>query len=458
MSWTIPFALFAWIPLVAIAFVGLAPSRAVLVSFLAGWMFLPVPGIEVLNFDYGKSTAVPLVVFLAVVAFDGARLSRFRPSLVDVPIAVFCLVPMATSLANGLGWYDAISGTSYQVITWGLPYVIGRTYFSTARGLRQLAVGLCAAGLVYAPLCLWEIRMSPQLHAWVYGVHQHEWVQTLRSGGFRPMVFLQHGLDLGLWMCAASIAGLALWTSGSLRKLWGIPLSLAVPLLFVTTILGKSFGSILLLLAGALSLFVMRFGRTSLPMALMVAVPATYVMARTSGDWAAHGLVELVSAASPERAHSLAYRIEAEEKLRVRAAERPVLGWGGFGRSFTRRFAEVERTETVTLDSLWIIVLGKHGVVGLASLLLVFCTPVLVLWRRCSPASWYRAASAGAWGLALVLTLFAIDCLVNAMVNPVYLLIAGGLCGLAPAAAPARVAVRARGAPRLREPALGRLA
>jgi hypothetical protein len=38
--------------------------------------------------------------------------------------------------------------------------------------------------------------------------------------------------------------------------------------------------------------------------------------------------------------------------------------------------------------------------------------------------------------------MYALDDLVNAMVNPVYLLIAGGLCGLAPA--PARAVARAR--------------
>jgi hypothetical protein len=456
MSWTIPFALFAWIPLVAVAFVGLAPSRAVLLTFLAGWMFLPVPGIEVLSFDYDKRTAVPLAVFLAVCAFDGARLARFRPSLVDLPIALFCCVPMATSFANGLGGYDALTATSYQWITWGLPYVIGRLYFGSASGLRQLAVGLFAAGVVYAPLCLWEIRMSPQLHAWVYGVHQHEWIQTLRSGGFRPMVFLQHGLDLGLWMCAASLAGLALWSSGAVRRLWGIPLALAVPVVVLTTVLGKSFGSIVLLAVGALLLFVMRLGRTSLPMALLVALPTGYVVARTSGEWAGGGLIGLVSDLNPDRAHSLAFRIEAEERLRVRAAERPLFGWGGFGRSFARRFDDQSRNENATTDSLWIIVFGKHGVTGLASLLLLFCTPVLVLWRRCPPASWHRPSAAGAWALALVLTLYAIDCLLNAMVNPVYLLIAGGLCGLSPAAAPAPA--RARRRPLPQENSLARLA
>jgi type IV secretory pathway VirB3-like protein len=96
--------------------------------------------------------------------------------------------------------------------------------------------------------------MSPQLHTWLYGIHQHDWMQALRSGGYRPTVFMQHGLMVGLWMGAASIVGLALWSSGALRRLWGIPLSLVVPILIATTLLSKSFGAIALLLVGALVL------------------------------------------------------------------------------------------------------------------------------------------------------------------------------------------------------------
>ena len=88
MSWTVTLALYGFVPLVAIAFASLAPARAVIFSYLAGWMFLPVAGFELLGFfDYTKSTAVPLVVFLAVAIFDSRRLASFRPSALDLPMA-----------------------------------------------------------------------------------------------------------------------------------------------------------------------------------------------------------------------------------------------------------------------------------------------------------------------------------------------------------------------------------
>ena len=55
-------------------------------------------------------------------------------------------------------------------------------------------------GLIYVPLCLFEVRMSPQLHNMVYGFAQHSFGQTVRGGGWRPMVFMQHGLAVGLFM------------------------------------------------------------------------------------------------------------------------------------------------------------------------------------------------------------------------------------------------------------------
>jgi len=66
-------------------------------------------------------------------------------------------------------------------------------------------------------------------------------------------------------------------------------------------------------------------------------------------------------------------------------------------------------------------------------LLLALAVPVIALWRRCPPRLWASPGAALPWALALVLTLYALDNLVNAMENPVYILIAGGLCGLAPA-------------------------
>jgi hypothetical protein len=43
---TAELALFAWIPLCLVLFSTLRPRHAVIVSYIAGWLFLPVYGID----------------------------------------------------------------------------------------------------------------------------------------------------------------------------------------------------------------------------------------------------------------------------------------------------------------------------------------------------------------------------------------------------------------------------
>lgn len=441
----VPIAMFGWIPLVAMLFVLLPPARAALVAFVAGWLFLPVATFPVVGLpDYSKALAVPLVVFLAIVVFDAKRLQRVRFGLVDLPITIYCLTPAISSLTNGLGWYDAATAVLAKLMLWGLPYLTGRLYCSSAEGRERLARALLAGGLIYAPLCLWEIRMSPQLHALIYGYHQHDWTQVLRGGGYRPMVFMNHGLMVALFMAATTLLGFALWRGGAARKVLGVPLWIAIPALVVVTALCKSFGALLLLLAGGLALVSMRALRLSLPMTLMLCLPFVWVGARVVGGWSWPGMSALTAGLSSDRSGSLEYRIAAEDLVLEKALDKPAFGWGGWDRALRLPPGASPRTEPVATDSLWIITFGKYGLVGLIAEMLVFAWPVIRLWRLCPPRRWAsQPATAVAWGLALALTLYAIDNLFNNMENPLYLLVAGGLAGL-PAAARARSWVRVR--------------
>lgn len=56
---------------------------------------------------------------------------------------------------------------------------------------------LVIAGLIYTVPMLYEIRMSPQLHTIFYGYFPHSFGQQARGGGFRPVVFMGHGLLVG---------------------------------------------------------------------------------------------------------------------------------------------------------------------------------------------------------------------------------------------------------------------
>ena len=82
---------------------------------------------------------------------------------------LWCIFPYYTSVKNGLGSWDGYSNIFFQVATWGLPYFIGRCYFKDWESFRELGIALLIGGLIYIPFCLFEVKMSPQLHKYIYG-------------------------------------------------------------------------------------------------------------------------------------------------------------------------------------------------------------------------------------------------------------------------------------------------
>jgi hypothetical protein len=422
----VPITLLGWIPVVICLFALLPPRRAIITAFLAAWLFLPVAGYSIVGLpDYTKMSATCVGVLLCTVLFDAQRLISFRPRWVDAPMIAWVLIPFATSLSNGLGAYDGLSASLEWLIAWGLPYFIGRMYFTDVEGLRELAVGIFVGGLLYVPLCLFEIRMSPQLHNWMYGFHQHDFQQTKRFGGFRPTVFMEHGLMVGLWMTSAALVGIWMWLKGGLRSLVGIPMSVLVPVQLATTVLCKSAGALVLLVAGLGCMFGAQLFRMRAIMIAAVLVAPLFIAARIQG-WSAQHFVEMAAAVSPDRAQSLQARIDNERMLLDKAAQRPILGWGGWGRNLVYDY----RGRQLTIaDSLWIIALAKNGLMGLVAVFAAMLVPTVRALVRLDPCARWSPAGAPVVALAGTMVVYAADKLFNAMLNPVFLVVAGGLAG-----------------------------
>jgi hypothetical protein len=283
-------------------------------------------------------------------------------------------------------------------------------------------------GLVYVPFCLWELRFSPQLHRIIYGFQQTPFDTAVRFGGYRPWVFMENGLALGMWMCAASFIGFVLWKSGSLRWIRGASVGALLVVLTLTAVLCKSFGALALLATGELVYWLSLRFKTAIPVLCLIAAAPLYLGLRLTGAWSGESLAVASSQLSnEERADSLRYRLQNEELLVARAMQRPVSGWGRFGRFLVRD--EAGRQLSIP-DGLWVIMLGQFGLVGLAALPGVLLLPILLLLGRYPVRTWGHPLVAPAAGLAIVLTLFMIDNLFNAMSNPVFLLAAGALAGL----------------------------
>lgn len=446
MTPLVPLTMFGWIPVVLFLFSRYPARRAVIVAFVAAWCFLPnasfkfVSGIP----EYTKMSATCLGVLLGMALFDADRLGRLRLASADAPMLLWLASPFLSSIGNGLGAYDGVSAVFRQVVTWGLPYFLGRLYLTDLEALSDLAMGFFLGGLVYVPLCLLEIRISPQLHRLLYGFYAHpDFAQNIRMGGYRPMVFMEHGLMVGMWMAGATLVGVWCQASGQLRRLFGGRALPMLAILSVTTLLVKSMGALGLAILGLGVLFATKWSRSKAFVMLLVLLPLSYIATRSTGVFSGTVLVDAIAAVQPDRAASLQFRLDNENILLEKARERILLGWGGWGRA--RVYNDLGEDVSVT-DGLWIIVFGNHGLFGLLALTGVMLLPPVLLLRRFAPARWGDPELAPAAALAVLLTLYMIDCLLNAMVNPMFVLVAGGITsaavsGLEPRPAAARESI-----------------
>src|SRR5919199_3314160 len=372
MTPLVPLALFGFLPLVFYFFNRFPPVRAFVVSFVAGYLFLPQPGfsakypiVQGLP-PYEKMSAICYCVLLAAILLDSGRFSSFKLGWLDLPMLIWCLVPLATQISNGLSPISPLTG---QIMTWGVPYFLGRIYFNDLAALRQLAVGIFAGGVVYMPLCLLEMRIAPTLHLRVYGYHARaDFSQTIRYGGYRPTVFLEHGLWVGMWMMAATLLGLLLWRTGVIKQLWGFSMNQLAPALLVTFVLVKSTGAYLYLAIGIGIWFTSRWLRTALPMLLLCVGISIFLYLGATGELYKIPQVNAFLVASEtsnnDRSQSVAFRIGNEKLLSAKARLRITFGWGDSGGN--RIYDEMGKDISVT-DSLWIITFGQQGAFGLIS-------------------------------------------------------------------------------------------
>lgn len=229
-----------------------------------------------------------------------------------------------------------------------------------------------------------------------------------------------------MWMVAATLTAYWLWAAGALQRLRDLPVGrFWLPVLLVTVVLCKSTGVLILGVFGTAALWTTGRTGSRWPLVGLMLIPLLYVTTRTTNTWSGRDIVpHMASWFGEDRAGSLEFRLNNEDVLIDKAMQQPIFGWGGWGRS--RVFNEKGEDLTVT-DGLWVIALGLHGVVGLAALTSILLLPIGVMAWHYPGRSWRHPTIAPAAVLAVLLALYAIDNLMNAMINPVYLLAIGGV-------------------------------
>lgn len=436
LSW--PFVVF-WL------FANRKPAVAVTAATLGGYLLLPgnfsidLPAVPSL----GKGSITALSIVLAsVIMIKGPRLKALGANMVlpglvprsrgvRILLAMTLVGALATVLTNGdplsyggrvqpaLRLYDAAStlGNSLFVL---LTFLMARKYLAHPDSQKTLLIGLAIAGLLYSLPALWEVRFSPQLSRQIYGYFPHSWRQHLRAGGYRPVVFLSHGLWLAIFFCGSFLAALALWrsTSGPNRARW----LLASVWLLMTLVLAKGFGALGIgLLLGAMILF--------LPIRLQVIGTAViagmlllYPMLRGADLVPTDRAVQMAERFSSDRASSLRFRFDNEDLLLARANDRPAFGWGGWGRN---RVIGDDGMDTTVADGYWVILIGTRGWFGYLAEYGLFMMPMIFLGLRWKTMALTPATA----GLSLALIANMIDMIPNGTVTPITWLMAGALAG-----------------------------
>ena len=431
-------ALLAWPVITLVFFAALGPVRGLIWSTLVGYLFLP----ERVGFDapllppYTKESAIAYSLLLAAIFFwnrddeEPAKLVNPGARALILLIALVLMIsPLMTFLTNrgsvansgavlpGLGVSDFLV-MFVEIVVALIPFFLARRWLATPERHTKFLLAVVMLGVGYSFLALFEIRMSPQLNNWFYGYFPHVWLQHLRGDGYRPLVFLDHGLSLGFYLFAATLAAVAL-----IRALRGDQRMLAIlgaALLLGTLLISRNLGALILTVLLVPLLFLATAKLQARVMALIAILFLSYPLMRDHAPIDA--FTDTVGRFAPERAQSLSYRLENETALLDRANEKPVFGWGIWARA--QIFNERGRNIT-TSDGTWIILLGEQGWIGYLTYFGLMASPLIMLRRttRRKPLTPSTAA------LGLIAAGNLIYLIPNSTLTPVSWLIFGALAG-----------------------------
>jgi len=179
----------------------------------------------------------------------------------------------------GLRLYDGLA-FALTGLTMLVPLLLGRKFFAHPDRHALLLKILVAGGMAYSFLVLYEVRMSPQFSTMVYGFFPHDWRQHFRGGGWRPVVFMEHGLQRTLFVATVALAAFGAWrslTTGR-RSLY----LLAGVWLLATLILSNSLGATVIALFFLPFLLMASYRMQVLCAATIAAIVVLYPMLRSA--------------------------------------------------------------------------------------------------------------------------------------------------------------------------------
>jgi hypothetical protein len=430
-------ALLLW-PLVAVWLYKARPvGEATLWTILGGFLLLPVDAaIKIEGVPQFDKISVSNLAALAGCFMVSRRHLRLKSlGIAGVLLFIFLFSPLITAELNrdpivlpywtieGETFYDAVSAVVGQFL-FVIPFFLGRQILRGAEDSERMLRVLVIAGLAYSVPMWFEIRMSPQLHTWIYGYFPTSFNQQFRDGGFRPVVFLGHGLVAAFFIMTTAVASAAFWRA----QVRVFKFSPAGTTAYLCTLLAlcKTLGD---LIYGAVLVPLVRWTQPRLQVRLAVvlaSVALLYPVFRAADIIPTDAIVTMISSISAERAGSLKTRFDNESQLLARASERPLFGWGRWGRN--RVYNGETGQDTSFTDGRWVITIGSWGIFGFLAEFSLLSLPIfrafsIIKFTESSRERIFFAA------LTLILGVNMIELLPNSTFTPWTWLLAGSLLG-----------------------------
>jgi len=433
--------LLLWIVIAPIFFARMPASRAVIWATLLPYLFLPeahsidLSGIP----DIDKTASISLGLALGYLIYliqtdvrnekeQVAPRTRWFGWLIGGLILVIAFSTVVSVLNNpetlqygprslpGMRPWDGV-GRIGELVLLLVPFYFAIKFLASPEAHRVLLMAFVVSGLFYAGLMLIEIRLSPQIHRWVYGFHQHSFAQHVRDG-YRPKVLLEHGLWVGFYMFMVVMAATALWKGMKDSKwLWAGVWMFGV--LLISRNLGAAAIAILFL-----TIFLLTRAGTQIKVAAVVATSIlVYPALRQSHIVPLQQILDMAAAISEDRSDSLRYRLDNEDDILERVAIKPLTGWGGYARE--RVYDPVSGGSMTVNEGLWLLTLGSQGWLGYIGFFGILTAPVICLaFMRCR-----KAAGPETVCLTLICAGNLIYLIPNATLTPIGLLVFGALTG-----------------------------
>lgn len=439
-------ALFLWPVVSILLFRALGREKGLIWAVIAGYLLLPesfkidLPGLP----PYNKNFAVSLGVCMAGVLFwnrkswpddpDFIEDGRFLRYLIGA-LTLTILIQIVMTVQNNTNTLF-FSGTRFDRVRQALsnrdmismaaayftpmvPFFLAWRWLKSPRHHRQILIVMTIMGCIYALLAMIEMRISPRTNITVYGYFQHDWRQHIRGGQFRPVVFLQHGLWLAFFLLTAALSAYALVKEVKGRK----SITYLVAALWITAVLllSPNLGAALLLFLFAPILMVARLIQVRV-MWVVALIFLAFPAVRQADLLPLDGFLGLISNISEERAASLQFRLDNEDEVLQRAAQKPLFGWGGWARW---RIIDHRGVSTTVSDGEWIIVLGERGWIGYIGYFGILTGPLLLLAR----ASRRRPVPHTTSAMGLITAANLIYLVPNSTLSPIGWLMSGAIAG-----------------------------